>query len=422
MAERRGVADDCFALPPGQYWTPVDDALAVLAERLRPVAGTEELPLAEAGGRIPAEPVCAPWDVPRRANAAVDGYAYAAASLAGHDGNRLRLAEGRAAAGHDWPGELAAGTALRILTGAAVPTGADTVVLQEDVEPENGGIRVLRVPRVRANVREPGEDIGAGEEAVGMGRRLRPQDLAQLASVGVETLLVHRRLRVGVLSTGDEIRETGAWLDPDTIADANRPMLRALLDLQGFEVRDLGIVGDDAPAIRGILDGAVDSCDAIVTSGGASAGDEDHVSRLLNEAGALHVWRVAVKPGRPLIMGNWRGVPVFGLPGNPVAVFVCFLMFTLPSLMRLAGADWITPRRYQVPLAKALRKRPGRREFLRARLNAEGCAERFRSEGSGLISGLRWSGGLVELAEDCVAVEAGEPVAFIPYSSFGIPE
>ncbi len=420
MSNQRPLADDCFALPPGVYWTPVDEALRVLEERLQSLTGVEEVPLSEAAGRIAAEPVHAYWDVPRCPNAAVDGYAYAAASLAGKKAGRLPLTKGRAAAGHPFNGTLASGQALRILTGAPVPAGADTVVLQEETEAGDGWVKILRAPRPGANTRAAGEDLARGAVAVEEGNRLRPQDLAQAASSGASSLRVKKRLRVGILSTGDEIREAEPSLSPDAVADANRPMLRALVQEQGFECVDLGIAGDEGATVRSALKEARDRCDAVVTSGGASGGDEDHISRALAEAGSLHVWRVAVKPGRPLIMGNWDGMPVFGLPGNPVAVFVCFLVFARPALLRLAGAGWNEPRRYQVPLAADIRKKRGRREFLRARLNEAGAAEKFRSEGSGLISGLRWSEGLVELHEDTVEVAAGETVAFIPYTEFGI--
>ena len=197
-------------------------------------------------------------------------------------------------------------------------------------------------------------------------------------------------------------------------------MLTALARSQGFGICDLGVAGDRPDAVRGALDRAGGQCDAVIASGGASGGDEDHLSRLLSGEGTMHVWRIAVKPGRPLAMGSWRGMPVCGLPGNPVAAFVCFLIFARPVLLRLAGADWTTPRRYRIPVAGALRKRPGRHEFLRARVRDDGTLERYRSEGSGLIGGLRWSDGLIELASDVTEVAAGTPVPFLPYGEFGI--
>ena len=415
------VADDCFALPPGVHWTPVQEALQRLEAQVTPVVGREEQPLERCAGRIAASRVIALRAAPAASNSAVDGYAYRSACLAGAATGTLALLEGSAAAGHPWSGIVAKGGALRILTGAPLPAGADTVVLQEDVEARGGEIRILRAPRPGANVRSAGEDLLEGAAAVESGRPMRPQDLAQAASAGVCRIEVFRRLRVGVLSTGDELRQPAELRKPEDVADANRPMLMALADSQGFEVVDLGVVADRVDAVRHALDQAADTCDALVTSGGASGGDEDHLSRILDAEGRMHVWRIAVKPGRPLAMGSWRGVQVCGLPGNPVAAFVCFLIFARPVLLRLAGSDWMTPRRFAVPVAKALRKRRGRHEFLRARFRTDGMLERFHSEGSGLIGGLRWSDGLIELESDTTDVAARSPVSFLPYSEFGIP-
>ena len=419
VEEQSGSEKNRSALPPGVRWTPVEEAFGVLEAQFHPVVGTEVVSLSEAVGRIAAEPVIASRGVPLQANAAVDGYAYAAGSLTG--GEAVPLLEGRAAAGHPHAGAVPPGSALRILTGAPLPEGVDTVVLQEEAKAEGGTLRIFRLPEAGANTRAAGEDVRAGEKVIEAGKILRPQDLAQAASVGVTRLAVFCRLRVGLLSTGDEIRAAGEEGEADGVLDANRPMLAALAASLGFEGVDLGIAPDREEAVREALDRAKGVCDALVVSGGASAGEEDHVARLLGAEGEMHVWRVAVKPGRPLVVARWGGVPVFALPGNPVAVFVCFLLFARPALLRLAGAEWRVPRRYQVPLAEALAKKPGRREYLRVRLNGQGAAERYHSEGSGLISGLRWSDGLVELAEETVEVAAGERVAFIPYSEFGIP-
>lgn len=414
------LADDCFALPPGVYWTPVQDALDLLEARVRPMVSREEVSLAECAGRIAATPVMARRPAPASANSAVDGYAYRAESLARNNGGVLRALDGNAAAGHPWAGSVPAGHALRIFTGAVLPEGADTIVLQEDVDAEGGAVRILRPPRAGANVRRAGEDLMEGDLAVQAGRRMRPQDLAQAASGGVGRMEVFRRLRVGILSTGDELRSPERLREPAEVADANRPMLLALARSQGFEVSDLGVVGDRGEAVRHALDRAAESCDALITSGGASGGDEDHLSRILSGEGNMHVWRIAVKPGRPLAMGSWRGVQVCGLPGNPVAAFVCFLIFARPVLLRLAGSEWVSPRRYALPVSAALKKRPGRHEFLRARLGPEGTLERFHSEGSGLIGGLRWSDGLIELSSAVTRVESGGLVPYLPYSELGI--
>ena len=413
-------ADDCFALPPGVHWTPVAEALDRLEAQVAPVVGSEEAFLEDCAGRIAVHPVIARRATPAASNSAVDGYAYRADSLVDGGSGTLARLEGSAAAGHPWHGCVGAGSALRVLTGAPMPDGADTVVLQEDVEIAGDVVRFLRSPRPGANVRAAGEDLVAGATAVEAGHRMRPQDLAQAASAGVSRVDVFRKLRVGVLSTGDELRPADSLCRSADVADANRPMLMALVESQGFEAIDLGIAADCAETVRRSLDHAARTCDALVTSGGASGGDEDHLSRILDAEGRMHVWRIAVKPGRPLAMGSWRGVQVCGLPGNPVAAFVCFLIFARPVLLRLAGSEWVTPRRFAAPVAKALRKRRGRHEFLRARFLPDGKLERFHSEGSGLIGGLRWSDGLIELESDLSEVKAGSVVSFLPYSEFGI--
>lgn len=418
--ERHRLADDCFALPPGVDWTPVDAALDRLRQAMRPVAGTEARPLADAAGRVLAAPARARRDNPPAANAAVDGYAFAWESLGGAPEAALTLAEGRAAAGHPYPGKLPPGHALRILTGAELPDGADTVVLQEDCEAEGGRVRFPAPKKAGANRRGRGEDARAGQDLLPAGRRLTGADIARLAVAGVAEVTVHRPLRVAVLSTGDELIQPGADPSSPGIFDANRPMLLALAGRMGFAPADLGAVADRADAVRAALSRGAVEADAIVTSGGASAGDEDHISRLLAEEGRLATWRIAVKPGRPLALGQWQGAPLFGLPGNPVAAFLCFLVFARPALERMAGGDWATPQGFDVPAGFSKRKKPGRREFLRARIGRDGRAEVFHSEGSGLVGGLSWAGGFVELPDGALEVSPGDPVRYIPYASFGI--
>ncbi|MEM8598070.1 MAG: molybdopterin-binding protein, partial [Pseudomonadota bacterium] len=252
------------------------------------------------------------------------------------------------------------------------------------------------------------------------GHRLRPQDLARLAVAGVGEVAARQPLRVAVLSTGDELLEPGEPPRPDAIYDANRPMLLAALARLGHQAVDLGRAPDEAQAVRTALDTGAGRADAIITTGGASAGDEDHVSRLLREEGRLATWRIAVKPGRPLAMGTWAGVPLFGLPGNPVAAWVCALVFAAPALEVMAGGRWRAPLGYALPAAFEKRKKAGRREFLRARLTPQGTVETFRSEGSGLVGGLSWADGLVELPDEAMSVVPGDPVRFIPWAGFGL--
>jgi molybdopterin molybdotransferase len=374
------------------------------------------VPIDGALGRIVAQDVAAKRANPPLPNTAVDGYGFADGR--GDGPHELPLVDGRAAAG-DAPGIVPIGQAIRILTGAALPAGVDTVVLQEDVRVEGGAVLFNGPIKQGANTRKAGEDVDQGHVVARAGRRVTAADLALMAATGNDTLEVYQPLRVGVISTGDEIVEPGAAASDGQIYDANRPMLLALAQQFGHKAVDLGHVGDDRAALRARLNGAKGQVDAILTSGGASAGDEDHVSALLEEAGALSLWRVAVKPGRPLALGMWQGMPVFGLPGNPVAAMVCTLIFARPALSVMAGQEWTTPQGFDVPAAFEKRKKPGRREFLRARMR-DGRVEVFASEGSGRISGLSWAEGLVELPDGAVHVRPGDMVRYIPYGSFGI--
>lgn len=410
------LRDDCFALPAGVDWTPVDAALGMLRDRLHAVVGIETVPLSGAAGRVLAAPVAARRANPPEANSAVDGYGFAYDSLGAGD-QVLPLVAGRAAAGAPYAGKVPKGHAVRVLTGAALPKGVDTVILQEDVTTDAGHIAFRGGVKRGANTRRAGEDVGAGDTVLEPGRVLTPADLALCAAIGVAELRVRDRLRVAVISTGDELVEPGETARAGQIYDANRPMLTALVWQMGYEAVDLGRVADDRGALRAQLDRGAVEADVILTSGGASSGDEDHVSKLLNEAGAMTEWRIALKPGRPLALGLWGGVPVFGLPGNPVAALVCTLIFARPAMAVLSGAGWSAPQGFDVPAGFAKSKKPGRREYLRARIRG-GRAEVFASEGSGRISGLSWAEGLVELAEGAAEIAPGDPVRYIPFGSF----
>lgn len=415
------LRNDCFAMPQGVDWVPVADALARLRAALHPVTATETLPTARAGARILAEAATARRPNPPAANAAVDGYGFAHAALTGPGPHTLPLVQGRAAAGQPYPGTVPPGQAIRILTGAILPPGVDTVVLEEDCATDPARVAFDGPVKPRANTRRMGEDVAAGTPILPRGRRLTAPDLALLSATGVARVTVHRPLRVAVLSTGDEIAtDPAADLPPHRTIDANRPMLLEILRRWGHAPVDLGHAPDRASAIRRALDRGAARADAILTSGGASAGDEDHVARLLKAEGNLQSWRIALKPGRPLALALWGGVPVFGLPGNPVAALVCTLIFARPALSALAGAGWTEPLAVTVPAGFAKSKKPGRREYLRARLTPEGTAEVFASEGSGRISGLSWAEGLVELPDGPARIAPGDPVRYLPFAGFGL--
>ncbi|SHI96064.1 molybdopterin molybdotransferase [Shimia gijangensis] len=412
------LKDDCFALPAGTQWTAVDDALTSLSDRLHPVTGIEVLPLEAALNRVLAEDIIAQRSNPPLPNSAVDGYGMRHVDII--DGPQaMPLVAGRSAAGQPFEGALPPGHAIRILTGATLPKKVDTVILQEDITTDGQQIAFHGPLKKGANARNAGEDVAAGAQILPSGRILTPADLALLAATGVAQVPVRKLLRVAIVSTGDELAEPGDPARPDQIYDANRPMLRAMCQRFGFHPVDLGRAPDDREALRGFLDAAAEQSDVILTSGGASAGDEDHLAALMNETGAMFLWRMAIKPGRPLALGLWHGTPIFGLPGNPVAAMVCTLIFARPAMGLLAGQNWHDPQRLSVPAAFAKSKKPGRREYLRARLR-NGKAEVFSSEGSGRISGLSWAEGLVELPDGALEISEGTLVTFIPYSAFGL--
>ena len=410
------LRDDCFALPAGVDWTPVQDALALLRARLHPVVATRQLSVSDALGRVLASPVTAARANPPEPNTAVDGYGFAFASIGTGD-VQLPLVEGRAAAGVPYAGTVPEGHAIRVLTGAALPAGVDTVVLQEDVTLGNTAIAFRGGLRAGANTRKAGEDVEQGDVILEAGRILTPADLGLIAAVGGDKVDTFSPLKVAILSTGDELRNHGQSAAAGQIYDANRPMLSGLVRQLGFEPIDLGIQPDDRAQLKAAFDQAATEADVLLTSGGASAGDEDHVSALLNDAGAMAEWRIALKPGRPLALGVWRGMPVFGLPGNPVAALVCTLIFAAPAMRLLSGAGWREPQGFTLPAAFTKSKKPGRREYLRARVR-DGQAEVFASEGSGRISGLSWAEGLVELPEPAATIQPGDPVRYIPLASF----
>ena len=411
------LRNDCFAMPQGAYWTPVDKALMHLQSELGPVVGAEVVGLDQAAGRILAENVIALRSHPPHANAAVDGYGFA--GPLGDGQHQFPLVAGRSAAGQPYSRNVPAGNAIRILTGAHLPKGVDTVVLQEDVSTDGKNVAMNGPLKRGANARNAGEDMLAGDTILTAGRKITPADLATIAATGVGTVMVRKTLKVGVLSTGDELAMPGTQAKDGQIYDANRPMLCATVQAWGYEVVDLGCAPDDRDALRSILDDAAARCDAILTSGGASAGDEDHMSALLQGTGTLALWRMAIKPGRPLALGLWNNTPVFGLPGNPVAAQVCALIFARPSLSVLAGGNWITPQAFQIPAAFAKSKKAGRREYLRARI-IDGSAEIFGSEGSGRISGLSWATGLVVLPDEAAKITNDQLVTYIPFTSLGL--
>ncbi|MEW6644823.1 MAG: gephyrin-like molybdotransferase Glp [Pseudomonadota bacterium] len=413
------LSDDCFAF--GGPMLSVDDAVALIAARVTPVSETETVALAEADGRTLAADMIAPLPLPPFTNSAVDGYALASHDLPGAQARAFPVA-GRVAAGDTAPDQVAAGHAVRIFTGAPMPSGTDTVFMQEDVQLDARG-QVVLPPGLKAgaNVRPAGEDVAAGAVALRKGTQLRPQDVALLAAFGLTEVMVRRRIRVALLSTGDEVVAPGRPRGAAQLYDSNRTMLTALLKRLGCVVSDLGIVGDNATALAAALAAAAADNDLIVTSGGVSTGEEDHVKAGLESVGNLVLWRMAIKPGRPVAMGVIRGAALIGLPGNPVASFVTFVHVVQPAIAALSGGVWQRPQAMPVRAAFAYRKKAGRREYVRVHLRRgnDGLLEavKFPREGAGLLSSLIETDGLVELGEDVTQVAAGDVVGFLAYAA-----
>jgi molybdopterin molybdotransferase len=374
--------------------------------------------LSEAAGRILARAIIATMNLPPHDNSAVDGYAVAHADLI-PDRDTVMPVTGRAAAGHPLDRPARRGEAIRIFTGAPMPEGTDTVMMQEDCAVEEGRIRLKPGIRPGANRRHAGEDIAEGEVALPAGQRLRAPDLGLAAALGHRELCVFRRLRVALLSTGDEVRDPGVPLPQGAIYDSNRFMLAALLAGLGCAVSDLGIRPDREAAIVDALATASAQHDLIVTSGGVSTGEEDHVKSAVERLGNLHFWRLAIKPGRPVALGQVGGVPLIGLPGNPVAVIVTFLVLARPLIAKLAGARGSEPLLFPVRAGFGYRKRPGRREYLRANLQRNGdsvVAVKYARDGTGILSSIVRSDGLVILDEAASELTVGTMVDFLPFS------
>jgi len=414
------LSDDCFAF--GGPMMSVDEAVGIIAARVKAVEEIETVALKEADGRILARDIFAPLPLPPFTNSAVDGYAVRSRDLPSGAETAFPVT-GRVQAGASAEA-IEPGHAMRIFTGAPMPEGADTVFMQEDVRLDDAGKVSLPAGLKRgANVRPAGEDIAVGSAALKAGQRLRPQDIALLAAFGLTGVDVRRRIRIAVFSTGNELVSPGDRRKPAQLFDSNRFMLMAMLGRLGCEVGDLGILRDDRAALEQGLKQVAGSHDLILTTGGVSTGEEDHVKNALEGAGSLVLWRMAIKPGRPVAMGIIQGTPLIGLPGNPVASFVTFVHVVRPTVLALAGASQQPLIPMPVRAAFSYRKKIGRREYVRATLREapDGALEamKFPREGAGLLSSLVDTDGLVELGEGITDVKVGQTVGFLSYASLG---
>ncbi len=422
------LTDDCFAF--SGPLLRLDDMERMLSERIVPVAEIERVPLHGARGRVTAAGVKAPVDLPPFDNSAVDGYAVRHADLKPAGETTLEVA-GRLAAGARADIALKPGQAIRIFTGAAMPSGADTVFMQEDVKVDGDTLVVPSGLKLGANRRLAGEDVPIGHVVVPAGTVLEAQHIALMAALGLTDVAVRRRLKVAIFSTGDELVEPGRARGAAAIYDSNRFLLVELLERLGALVTDLGILADEPDALAAALAEAAVGHDLVLTSGGVSTGEADHVRSAVERIGNLVFWRVAIKPGRPVAMGVIRGkgghgaapnqAAFVGMPGNPVAVFVTFVRVVKPLLRRLSGAapQKLTP--LPVRAAFAYKKKKDRREYVRVALRRASDGEieavKHPQDGAGILTSLTETDGLLEFLEDVTAIEPGARVGFLPYAA-----
>lgn len=396
----------------------VETALQRIEQQIHPLQDYEQVSLCEALHRILAQDICSPVNIPPHANSAMDGYALHSRELTTSAKTRLTVI-GTSFAGKPYTQSVPAGHCVRIFTGAFLPPDTDTVVMQEQVTVENNAITFTSDQPSSQHVRITGEDVKCGQLILKAGQQLLPADLGLLAALGITTVTVSRPLRVALFSTGDELRMPGETLQLGQIYDSNRYTIYGMLTQLGIKVIDKGIIPDNPQAIEDALL-AVTDYDAIITSGGVSVGSVDFVTDVLRRIGEINFWKVAMKPGRPLMFGKIRGTLFFGLPGNPVSVMVTFYQFVQPALQRLRGQRKITPLRLKVPCISPLEKLPGRLEFQRGILetNAQGqlVVRSTGQQGSGILSSMSQANCFIILPTDCGDVPTGSEVTVEPFA------
>lgn len=390
----------------------LEAALATLISSVKPVSTTETVSLEDSLGRVLAEPVVSPINVPSHDNSAMDGYALALKDLQNID--TLPLA-GQSLAGHPFSGEIPAGHCIRIMTGASIPPGADVVIMQEQTETVDQGIRFLQKPdKPGDNIRQAGEDIAAGTRVFTPGRRVRPQDIGLLASLGIANIAVYRKVKVAVFSTGDELKPPGEPLGQGDIYDSNRFVIKAMLKKLDVDIIDLGRIPDDKAALREAFLKADQQADAVISSGGVSVGDADYTKDILDELGETGFWKLAIKPGKPFAFGQLPNSVFFGLPGNPVSATVTFQQLAAPALRHMMNQQPEPKVEFTLATQTRLRKRPGRRDFQRGRLvygeSGELQVMSTGHQGSGVLSTMSGSDCYIVLAEEDDDKPAGELV------------
>ena len=399
----------------------VDEARTRILDSVTAVGETESLPVREALGRVLAEDVVSPIDVPSHTNSAMDGYAVRAEDLP-VEGVREFPVPGTSWAGRPWLQPIEPGQAVQIMTGGMMPEGADTVVMQEHVEREGGTVRIGSGHKPGQNVRSAGEDLATGQPVMAAGKRLTAADIGVLASIGLGEVSVFRRLKVAFFSTGDELRAVGEPLAPGEIYDSNRYTLYGMLKKLDVEIIDMGVVRDQRELIEQAFNDAAAQADAIITSGGVSVGEADFVKETLEKLGSMSFWKIAMKPGRPVTFGNINDAMFFGLPGNPVSVMVTFFQFARPALLKMTGETGASGAyTLSAQTTTALRKRPGRFEFQRGVLEQTAPGEFTVSsagrQGSGILRSMSEANCFILLDPDRTSVAAGEQVVVQPFQN-----
>ncbi|MFT6917237.1 MAG: molybdopterin molybdotransferase [Motiliproteus sp.] len=398
---------------------PFEQALAQLLGSVTPTQALERLSLSQALGRVLAEDLCAGLDVPPSDNSAMDGYAVRMADLLAANGTPLRVSQ-RIPAGVD-PEALEPGTVARIFTGATVPAGADTVVMQEHARPDGDGVIISTDRAAGEHIRRRGQDIAMGAVVVAAGVRLQPQHLGVLASIGVAEFPCYKRLRVAVLSSGDELAQPGQIALPGQIYNSNRFLLLGLIQQLGMEWVDLGTVEDTLEATIKALAAAAEDVDCIITSGGVSVGEEDHIKPAVEALGEISLWKLAIKPGKPLAFGRVKGVPFIGLPGNPVAAMLCFQMLARPVLLKMQGDSAPLRPGIQLPIHFSRPRPQQRREYIRVQRQetAQGTLlQPYANQSSGVLTSVAWADGYAVIPAG-VTVESGDLVEFIAFTELG---
>ncbi len=403
---------------PTSQMLSVDEGRQRILDLVKPMSGFERVALRTGLGRVLYEPVVSPLNVPGHNNSAMDGYALRFEDVENQDHPTLALV-GTSLAGHPFDGEVQSGQCVRIMTGAVVPPGADTVVMQEVVSAEGNRISLHKGVMRGENVRYAGEDLKIGDEALPAGTRIEPANLGLLASLGVAEVVVRRKPRVAFFSTGDELRSVGQPAEPGTIYDSNRYTLYGMLARAGMELLDMGVIPDNREATENAFRRASEVADVIITSGGVSVGDADYVTETLDRLGKVDFWKLAMKPGRPLAVGTIGNATFFGLPGNPVSVMVTFYQFVLPALRRMSGEAHWQPVTVTATALNRLRKARGRTEFQRGILQQEADGrlgvQTTGAQGSGILKSMALANCLIILEADSEGVEAGATVLVQPF-------